>query len=139
MGEPVEAKAGLPLTHPQAVIMTPRYYHTPLKQVSTRPLCPVCNESVYSRAGIHPQCAVIQADPPKLRGKQKGAAAHVEQAMKTPDQIAVVVAPVPPIVGQTPPSDPPIRLELASITRISVKSKKTRIHSDRLRSVRLPS
>lgn len=36
---------------------------------STRPRCPVCHETVYSRAGIHPQCAARQAEPPKGRAK----------------------------------------------------------------------
>ena len=46
--------------------MTPRYYHTPPVPVSTRARCPVCQEAVYSRAGIHPQCAVRQYDPPSV-------------------------------------------------------------------------
>jgi hypothetical protein len=39
-----------------------RYYHTPLKPVSTRVRCPVCHEAVYSRGNIHPQCAVKQSE-----------------------------------------------------------------------------
>jgi hypothetical protein len=46
--------------------MNPKHFHTP---VSTRVRCPVCHEAVYSRAGIHPQCAVRQADPPKPKAK----------------------------------------------------------------------
>jgi hypothetical protein len=46
--------------------MNPKHFHTPL---STRARCPVCHEAVYSRAGIHPQCAVRQADPPKPKAK----------------------------------------------------------------------
>ena len=49
--------------------MTPKYYHSPLKPASTRVRCPVCHQEVYSRAGIHPQCAVKQADPPKPKSK----------------------------------------------------------------------
>ncbi len=31
-------------------------------------ICPVCGKPSYSREGVHPQCAVIQADAPrKLR------------------------------------------------------------------------
>jgi hypothetical protein len=45
--------------------MSGGYYHTPPKPVSTRVRCPVCQQEVYSRAGIHPQCAVRQSDPPK--------------------------------------------------------------------------
>lgn len=49
--------------------MTTRYYHTPLSPIETRVRCPVCREVVYSRAGIHPQCAVRQADPPRPKPK----------------------------------------------------------------------
>ena len=30
--------------------------------------CPVCNQAVYSRAGVHPQCAVRQSEPPRPKG-----------------------------------------------------------------------
>ena len=33
--------------------------------------CPVCHHAVYSRGGIHPQCAVRQSDPPKPKPKPK--------------------------------------------------------------------
>ena len=46
--------------------MNPSHVHTP---VSTRVRCPVCHHAVYSRGGIHPQCAVRQAEPPKPRTK----------------------------------------------------------------------
>jgi hypothetical protein len=49
--------------------MNPKYYHTPPQPISTRLRCPVCHETVYSRAGIHPQCAVRQSDPPRLKSK----------------------------------------------------------------------
>jgi hypothetical protein len=44
--------------------MNPKHIHMP---VSTRPRCPICKQSVYSRAGIHPQCAMKQAEsiPPQ--------------------------------------------------------------------------
>ena len=42
----------------KAALMSPGYYHNPSKPVSTRVRCPVCHQQVYSRAGIHPQCAV---------------------------------------------------------------------------------
>jgi hypothetical protein len=41
--------------------MNPKHIHTPQ---STRARCPVCHEVVYSRAGIHPQCAVKRSEPP---------------------------------------------------------------------------
>ena len=34
----------------------------PLFAATPRALCPVCGETVYSRAGIHPQCAQHKAD-----------------------------------------------------------------------------
>jgi hypothetical protein len=40
--------------------MNPKHFHTP---VSTRMRCPVCHQPVYSRGGIHPQCAMRQAEP----------------------------------------------------------------------------
>jgi hypothetical protein len=51
-------------------LMNPKHFHTP---PSTRAVCPVCRAPVYSRAGIHPQCAVRQADPPKPKEKPKPA------------------------------------------------------------------
>ena len=47
------------------------YYHTQPKPVSTRARCPVCNQAAYSAAGIHPQCAERQADPPRPKDKSK--------------------------------------------------------------------
>jgi hypothetical protein len=52
--------------------MTPGYYHNPPKSVSTRVRCPVCHEDVYSRADIHPQCAVRKAEQSEPKGKAKG-------------------------------------------------------------------
>jgi len=46
--------------------MNPKHFHVP---VSPRARCPVCHQSVYSRGGIHPQCAMSQADPPRPKGK----------------------------------------------------------------------
>ena len=50
------------------------YYHTQPKPVSTRARCPVCNQAAYSAAGIHPQCAERQADPPRPKDKSKAPA-----------------------------------------------------------------
>lgn len=62
--------------------MNPKHFHTP---VSTRARCPVCHEAVYSRGGIHPQCAVRQAEPPRPKGKPPVAAAAAEPASGAPD------------------------------------------------------
>lgn len=31
-----------------------------------RNLCPICGKATYSRGGIHPQCAMQQADEPRI-------------------------------------------------------------------------
>ena len=46
-----------------------KHHHSPLAPLSNRLRCPVCHQVVYSRAGIHPQCAVRQADPPRPKRK----------------------------------------------------------------------
>ena len=84
------------------------YYHTPVKPVSTRASCPVCHETVYSRAGIHPQCAVIQSDPPRMRSKKQQASALLDQANTATDQPGADPAIEPPIVDATPSSEQPI-------------------------------
>ena len=77
--------------------MNPKhYYHTPIKPISTRASCPVCHQAVYSRSGIHPQCAVIQYDPPKPRSKKPHAEGLAETAIEAPDQ------PVPELVVELP-------------------------------------
>lgn len=41
---------------------------TPIIVEPNSAICPVCTKRSYSRGGIHPQCAMIQADVPrKLR------------------------------------------------------------------------
>ena len=53
------------LLPPDDLWMNPKHFHTP---VSTRLRCPVCHQPVYSRGGIHPQCAMRQSEPamPKI-------------------------------------------------------------------------
>ena len=52
--------------------MNARHYHTPVTPTSSRVRCPVCREAVYSRVGIHPQCAVRLSEPPKAKPKPRG-------------------------------------------------------------------
>jgi hypothetical protein len=59
--------------------MNPKHVHTPPPPASTRVRCPVCHQEVYSRAGIHPQCAVRQSDPPKPKNKSKESPGQVDQ------------------------------------------------------------
>jgi hypothetical protein len=58
--------------------MIVRYYHNPPRAASTRARCPVCHEPAYSRGGIHPQCAVRQADPPRPKPKAKPSSVQAE-------------------------------------------------------------
>lgn len=51
--------------------MNPKSHRTQVTLPPGRVRCPVCHEAVYSRAGIHPQCAVRQADPPKAKVQPK--------------------------------------------------------------------
>ncbi len=40
---------------------------TPILGDHNRKICPVCGKPSYSAAGIHPQCAVQQADAPRAQ------------------------------------------------------------------------
>ena len=84
------------------------YYHTPIKPISTRASCPVCHETVYSRAGIHPQCAVIQSDPPKLRSKKQQPRPVIDQATMATDQSGADIVVEPPIVEPTSAAERPL-------------------------------
>ena len=50
--------------------MFPRYRHTPIFD-SQRKRCPICNQSVYSLAGIHPQCAIKLEEGPQSRNNKE--------------------------------------------------------------------
>jgi len=50
--------------------MFPRYRHTPIFD-SQRKRCPICNQSVYSLAGIHPQCAIKLEEGPQSRNAKE--------------------------------------------------------------------
>ncbi|MDG3002726.1 hypothetical protein [Paludisphaera mucosa] len=49
-------------------MINPRNSHSPLPD-DRRRRCPVCRQSVYSKAGVHPQCAIKQADPLQGEGE----------------------------------------------------------------------
>lgn len=71
--------------------MNPKSYRTP-PSGSTRVRCPVCHEAVYSRAGIHPQCAVRQSEPPKAKGKPPVPVDSAEQPTSGDDRTATTQA-----------------------------------------------
>jgi len=66
--------------------MFPKYRHTPIFDPE-RKRCPICHHSVYSLAGVHPQCAKRLDEQPKLKNKKAGN--------------ATVTAEYVPLVGQT--------------------------------------
>jgi len=43
--------------------------------------CPVCNETSYSLAGIHPQCAVRQADEVRMNRLKLARVPQIEQSV----------------------------------------------------------
>jgi predicted RNA-binding Zn-ribbon protein involved in translation (DUF1610 family) len=46
----------------------------PIIPQTVKNLCPICGQTTYSRGGIHPQCAVQQADAPRnarIRAEKK--------------------------------------------------------------------
>ena len=49
-----------------------------------RKLCPICGKASYSVGGVHPQCAIEQADAPRL--VQLRAARVAEPKTKKPDR-----------------------------------------------------
>jgi len=56
---------------------------TPLVAQPNRKVCPICGHSSYSADGIHPQCAVTQADAPRqaeLNAARKAAAIEKQNA-----------------------------------------------------------
>jgi hypothetical protein len=74
--------------------MNPKHFHTP---ISNRVRCPVCHQPVYSRGGIHPQCAMRQSEPfiPKVEPPSVAVPAPVPVVAKTaPLPIATVMAKV---------------------------------------------
>lgn len=70
-------------------MINPRNSHAPLPD-DRRRRCPVCRQSVYSKAGIHPQCAIKQADPLQPADDPEATVDGVESAA------APIVAKVPP-------------------------------------------
>lgn len=61
----------------------------PLIPARTNHRCPVCGETSYSRAGIHPQCSVRQADEKrKLSLKRDRLADKTEKPGKASGELA---------------------------------------------------
>lgn len=61
----------------------------PLAPAPKRKVCPICGHSTYSPGGIHPQCAIAQADAPR-----KARLAAARKAIKDqPDDTETVDCP----------------------------------------------
>jgi hypothetical protein len=74
--------------------MNPKHYYTPTAAIPQRRRCPVCHQAVYSRAGIHPQCAMKQSEPFQPAGKKHAPAPHaVPVAVAAPGADVIEVAP----------------------------------------------
>jgi hypothetical protein len=56
--------------------------------VAARPICPVCGTTSYSRRGIHPQCAQLQADVRRM-SKLKSVKRTTEAKSKTSNPLAL--------------------------------------------------
>jgi len=76
-------------------VINPRNSHTPLPD-DRRKRCPICRQTVYSSAGIHPQCAIKQADPwlPAPGSKVDPQSEDVEAKVEAPTP---AVAPAPKV------------------------------------------
>ncbi len=92
--------------------MNPKHFHTP---VSTRLRCPVCHQPVYSRGGIHPQCAMRQSEP-ALAPVEAPVVADGEEDVIAPVVAKVVVAKPRPVIP-VPASAPAPAAKLARARR----------------------
>jgi hypothetical protein len=87
--------------------MNPKHFHTP---VSTRLRCPVCHQPVYSRGGIHPQCAMRQSEPALHEPEETGEIVAEDQKVL----VAVVAATVPKIAtAKVRPATVPLAVKAA--------------------------
>ena len=94
--KPIPVSWGQPAANDSSFIqygrhrMNPKHFHTP---VSTRLRCPVCHQPVYSRGGIHPQCAMRQSEPALHEPEEPVEIAAGEEKVA----IAVATATIPKI------------------------------------------
>jgi hypothetical protein len=78
-------------------VINPRNSHTPLPD-DRRKRCPICRQTVYSSAGIHPQCAIKQADPWRPASGTPTPAPELEQQPDIVEAEIEVEAPAPAVV-----------------------------------------
>lgn len=84
-------------------MINPRNSHTPLPD-ERRKRCPICRQTVYSAAGIHPQCAIKQADPwlPSSASNNPEAEAPTEAAAEPTAKVEVKAKKAAPAVVARP-------------------------------------
>jgi hypothetical protein len=82
-------------------VINPRNSHTPLPD-DRRKRCPICRQTVYSSAGIHPQCAIKQSDPWRPASASPAPAADAEPP--TPVAEVVIDAPTPAVAPKRVPA-----------------------------------
>jgi hypothetical protein len=75
---------------------TYRHHHNPPPRVSTRVRCPVCHNEVYSRAGIHPQCAARESEPHKVMSRKRKSGSGAKPVTGPIAAVAVVLPLEPP-------------------------------------------
>jgi hypothetical protein len=85
--------------------MNPKSYRILTDTGSARVRCPVCHEAVYSRAGIHPQCAVRQSEPPKPKNKPPVPPPLAEQEATTVEGVGTEILADPPTAERVSASD----------------------------------
>ncbi len=61
----------------------------PLFVATKPPTCPYCGHATYSQGGIHPQCAISQADAPRQGRLQADRRAKAALKLKPSDASAV--------------------------------------------------
>jgi len=83
--------------------MNPKHFHTP---ISTRLRCPVCHQPVYSRGGIHPQCAMRQSEPPIPKPEPPSAPVPAEPEVIAIATVITKVRPVKPAVVAATSANP---------------------------------
>lgn len=72
--------------------MVPRYYHNPPLPAPARLRCPVCHQAVYSRATMHPQCAVHLSERPEPRAKPPAGPGHAARAASALEPVGEMAA-----------------------------------------------
>ena len=51
--------------------------------------CPVCGKRSYSRTGVHPQCAMVQADAPRKLRLAAEKAAKAKKEKSAPPKVTI--------------------------------------------------